>query len=248
MTCPLEKQTLRLCTGDLNDTEHQETFKHIKKCPDCHLIFQDFQETEKYLKKRILPHTPKSLARDCYKRIEKEFSNERKTSAATVRFPFSRWALRPALQWALVCIIFISGLGLGKIIFAPPNWVNQYTNMIRRRISANKIDDSRFVRNYFLNVETFFLELANIDDPSKIDDEDWNMEMKIANQVLQKTRQMKHHAEEKDDTLYTLLTDIEMVLEDVINTPKQEFIHYCQSIQNSIQENHLMTKIHGFSS
>ena len=244
MTCPFEKQTLLLCTGDLHDKEQKEALHHITLCSDCHSLFQDFQETEIVLQKRILPDPPRNLARECFKEVKKKLSNERKPSIRPAKYLFSR----PALRWAFVIVIFFSGLGLGKILFAPPNWVHQYANMIRRRISTNKIDDNRFVRNYFLNVETFFLELSNIDDPSQIDDEDWNMEMKIASQVLQKTRQMKHYAKGKDDALFTLLADIEMVLEDVIQTPKQEFVYYCRSIQNSIQENHLLTKIHGFSS
>ena len=139
-------------------------------------------------------------------------------------------------------------MGFGKLIFAPPNWLKQYEKIIQRKIAYNKIDDTHYLRNYFLNVETFLLEMANLEDPSQIDDEDWKMEMKIASHILHRTRQIKHMAKTQNEELFTLLADIEMVIEDVVDTPKMEFAYFSQGIQNNIQETRLLTKIRGFTS
>jgi hypothetical protein len=249
MTCPFEKQVISFITNELQEKERVHFLQHLKTCSGCDTLVHDFQETSRSLQRRVLPDLPDSLTKACMETVLKEFSAKKtKPAFRLFRLPFSGQPFGPAIRCAFVLVIFFFGLGFGKLLFAPPNWLKQYEKIMHRKIAYNKLDDTRYLRNYFLNVETFLLEMANLEDPSKIDDEDWKMEMKIASHILHRTRQIKHMAETQNEELHTLLADIETVIEDVIDTPKQEFAYFSHGIQNTIDESRLLTKIHGFIS
>jgi len=249
MKCPFEKQIISFVSNELNHKEHRDFSHHLKECIGCSALVHEFHETSRQLKKRVLPNPPDSLREACIETISKKFpSKKRKKAARFINLPWLRRPAHPVVRWAFVLGIFIFGLGFGKLIFAPPNWLRHYEKIIQRKIAYNKIADTQYLRNYFLNVETFLLEMANLEDPSQIDDEDWKMEMKIASHILHRTRQIKHMAKTQNEELFTLLADIEMVIEDVVDTPKMEFAYFSQGIQNNIQETRLLTKIRGFTS
>ena len=66
--------------------------------------------------------------------------------------------------------------------------------------------------------------------------------------MLIRNRQIKGIAEKEDPLLFSLLVEIEWVLEDVVGTSSAEMVEMASDIQQDIDESRVLSKIHHFIS
>lgn len=248
MACKEKNKVLPYLLGELHDQEQEPFQNHVEMCGECDELYKGFEETGKLLQKRVFRKIPAGLADNCLRRIRMERSHPRKASRfETLLDRFTLWP-HPAWRWALIVVVFFGGLGLGKILFDPPTWFERYNQLSSNNSPLNDLNENRALRNYLLSVETLFLNLSNMDDPSLLDDKEWEMEMEITREVLHRTREVKNHLENRDQELYQLVTEIEWVLEDVIGTAEINLAELSADVRQSIDERQILTKIHGFIS
>jgi hypothetical protein len=248
MACEKKNHVLSDILGELPDEERKTFRKHATTCMECKELLKEFEETQQLLERRALPEAPEDLVEGCLRKIGKE--NRHTTRASVFGRLLNRlaWWQEPAWQWAVLVIVFCGGLGLGKILFDPPTWVERYGKLVRNRPMQNSVNENRSLRNYFLSVETLFLDLSNMDDRSLLDDEEWDMEMDITREVLHRTRQIKNDVKDRNNEIYQLVTEIEWVLEDMLGTEEFDFAGLSKDVRQVIDERQLLTKIHEFIS
>jgi hypothetical protein len=244
MACKDEKYILSYCLGELESGEHHRLRQHLKTCPACGDLLREFQETGKLLRQRPRPRAPKGLTADCLQKI-KNIGQDIRPS----KFNLS-WVPRsmPALRWATLIAVFCAGLGLGKLIFNPPTWMEKYGRFVQSQIDMNPVDEHRQLRSYLLSVETLFLDLANMDNPAFIGEEEWKLEMDVTREILTRTRQMKHRLRDTDAELLRLVTEIEWVLEEIVGTGRNNLAGMSDDVRQTIDQGQLLTKIHGYIS
>jgi len=248
MACKEKNKVLPYLLGELHDQGREPFQDHVEMCEECDEIFKAFEETGKLLRKRTFRKVPARLADNCLRRIRMKSSHQRKSYRFEAMLDrFTLWP-QPVWRWALLVVIFFGGLGLGKILFDPPTWFERYDKLTSNNSSLNDLNENRALRNYLLSVETLFLNLSNMDDPSLLDDKEWEMEMEITREVLHRTREVKNHFENRDQELYHLVTEIEWVLEDVIGTAEIDLAELSADVRQTIDARQILTKIHGFIS
>ena len=230
--------------GELSLQNSEQFHEHVEHCPECHQLLQEFEETGKILGNRTLPSAPDGLVGDCLLRIRKA-GRDQKASIAE-RFFLPR--LRPGLQWAAIIVVFFMGLGLGKLLFQPPVWLERYGRLAQNRAASLPIDDNRAMRSYLLSVEMLLLDLSNMDDPALLDDDEWDMEIQITREILQRTRQIKNRLGDGDRRLYQLVAEIEWILEDVLGTANIDVAGLPPDVRRAIDDQQLLTKIHEYIS
>jgi hypothetical protein len=244
MACKQRENVVLFMLGELSHQNRNQFKEHVNRCPECHQLLQEFQETGKILQGRTLPSAPDGLVGDCLLRIRRSGQN-RKVSIVE-RFFQPRF--RPGLQWVAIFMVFFMGLGLGKLLFQPPAWLERYGKLAQNQVAFLPIDDNRATRSYLLSVEMLLLDLSNMDDPSLLDDDEWDMEIQITQEMLQRTRQIKNRLGDGDRRLYQLVAEIEWVLEDVLGTANMEMAGLPPDVRRAIDDQQLLTKIHEYIS
>ena len=248
MACRMKKQVLPYFLGELCEEEKEVIQNHVETCPECGGLLEEFEETGRLLKRRMFPELPDGVAKECLQKIGSETRPWR--GASVLEKLLDRFTLRPKVvwRWAVLVVVFCSGLCLGKFLFDPPTWLERYERMVRSREMSGRIDENWSLRNYLLSVETLFLDLANMDDPALLDEEDWIMEREIAHEILSRTRRMKDVAEDGNPELYRLVLEIEWVLEDVLGSAEVNLADLSKDVRQSIDERRLLAKIHNYIS
>ena len=244
MSCKQRENVVSFVLGELSHHNSEQFHEHVKHCPECHQLLQEFEETGKILGSRTLPNAPNGLIGDCLLRIRRS-GRDRKASIVE-RFFLPR--LRPGLQWATIIVVFSMGLGLGKLLFQPPAWLERYGRLAQNRETFLPIDDNRAMRSYLLSVEMLLLDLSNMDDPALLDDDEWETEIQITREMLQRTRQIKNRLGDGDRRLYQLVAEIEWVLEDVLGTTNIDVAGLPPDVRRAIDDQQLLTKIHEYIS
>ena len=247
MACKEREKVLTYFLGELEQEAAVPFEKHLEVCSDCRNLIREFQETAQILQNRTLPKAPVELEKKCLREIKKITQSRSKASlfdGVLTRLPLG---LKPAMQWALIVIVFCGGVGLGKLLFDTPGW------LIPDRLTPSgsiltSNNENRTLHNYLLSVETLFLDLSNMDDPVLLNNEEWNHQMQIARKALNRTRQMKKYTEIVDQPLHQLLTEIEWALEDILTTASIDMAGLTQDFRQTIGKSKLLTKIHGFIS
>lgn len=248
MTCKKKQRVLSFFLNELRE-EEAETFKdHLRTCSECGELLEEFETTERFLKSRPLPKVPTGLEKNCLRRIDLETREWRRESVFEKLFNRLIWRPKPVWRWAVLVFVFCGGFGLGKLVFDDSNWLEKYKRMIRGEVVSGDIHEGRYLHNYLLSVETHFLNLSNMKNPTLLDKEDWKVEMEVTREILRRTRRMKEAVLDGDPDLYQLVTEIEWVLEDVLHTPKLELAGLSKDIRQNIDERRLLTKIHGYIS
>ena len=246
MVCKKEKLVVPYILGEL-DTDVREAFlDHIRGCEHCGSLVKDLQDTEQIMAQRRLPQMPAGLLSRCLGRIrEQEYSGSKASVLSRFRKGFT-WRHIPVWQWASFIIIFCAGLGIGKLFFDTPTWLQKYHIKLQSNSEPETVNKSRYLKNYLLSVETLFLDLSNMEDPSLIGSDEWKMELEIARGILKRTRQIKQTAQNQNDELYQLVTEIEWVLEEVVEAAELDFAGLAEDIRRTIGDRRLLVKIHGF--
>jgi hypothetical protein len=248
MNCKERDKVLSYILGELEQKAAVLFQKHVKACSDCRKLIREFQETGQILKNRTLPKVPVELEKKCLREIKKITRSRSKASlfeGVMTRLPLG---LKPAMQWALIVIVFCGGVGLGKLLFDTPGWLRIPDRLTPSGSILTSGDENRALHNYLLSVETLFLDLSNMDDPVLLDKEEWSHQMQIARRALNRTRQIKKYTEIGDQPLHQLLTEIEWALEDILTTASIDMAGLTQDFRQTIGESKLLTKIHGFIS
>lgn len=248
MICKEREKVISYVFGELEHEAAVPFKKHVEACSDCRKLIREFRETGQILQNRTLPKVPVELEKKCLRGIEKITQSRSKASlfeGVLTRLPLG---LKPAMQWALIVIVFCGGVGLGKLLFDTPGWLKIPDRFTASGSIFTSADENKQLHNYLLSVETLFLDLSNMDDPALLDDEEWNTQMQIARKALNRTRQIKKYTEIGDQPLHQLLTEIEWALEDILTTASIDMAGLTQDFRQTIGESKLLTKIHGFIS
>ena len=244
MACKQQEKVVSFVLGELSHQNRERFREHAESCPECHQFLQEFEETGKIIGTRTLPSAPAGLIDDCLLRIRRAGQNRK----ASIVERFFHPRLRPGLQWAAIIVVFFMGLGLGKLLFKPPTWLGRYGRLAQNRTAIHHINDNRALRSYLLSVEMLFLDLSNMDDPALLDDDEWDMEIQITREILQRTRQIKNSLGDRDHQLYQLVAEIEWVLEDVLGTANIDVAGMPTNVRQAIDDQQLLTKIHEYIS
>ena len=248
MECPRTKRVLSYALGEYHDEERKAFRDHVESCSECRELLKAFEATEQLLKMRTLPEAPAKLKRECLRRIDVEAKSRGNATAFRRLWNGLLWRPQPAGRIAVLVVVFCSGLGLGKLLFDQPSWLDRTRRMVQNGSMFETLDNNRVLRNYLLSVETHFLNLSNMENPVLIHREDWDAEMKFTQEILKRTRKMKEIVRHKNLELYQLVSEIEWVLEDVIRTPELELADLSKELRRDIDERRLIAKIHGFIS
>jgi hypothetical protein len=244
MACKQREDVVSFVLGELSHQNSEPFHEHVKHCPECHQLLQEFEETGNILGSRTLPSAPDRLVDDCLLRIRRAGRDQK--ASIVERFFLPRF--RPGLQWAAIIVVFFMGLGLGKLLFQPPAWLERYGRSAQNRAVFLPIDDNRAMRSYLLSVEMLLLDLSNMDDPALLDDDEWDIEIQITREILQRTRQIKDRLGDGDRRLYQLVVEIEWVLEDVLGTANIDVAGLPPDVRRAIDDQQLLTKIHEYIS
>jgi len=244
MACKQRENVVSFVLGELSHQNSEPFHEHVKSCPECHQLLQEFQETGKILGIRTMPSAPDGLVGDCLLRIRNAGQDRKASIDERLFLP----RLRPGLQWATIVMVFFMGLGLGKLLFQPPVWLERYGRLAQNQVAFLPIDDNRAMRSYLLSVEMLLLDLSNMDDPALLDDDEWNTEIQITREMLKRTRQIKNRLGDGDLRLYQLVAEIEWVLEDVLGTANIDVAGLPPNVRRAIDDQQLLTKIHEYIS
>ena len=244
MACKEEKKVMVYYLGELSDHESSDFQSHLQTCMTCQNVLTELEDTHHLLNLRPSIRSPKNLAKACMHHVEQDAFPDRlyrKKENRPVRlFPFSV----PVLRWAAVVVIFCCGLLMGRLIFSPPKANILYSDLDQPHAYV----DQRQIHNYLLGVETLLLQLSNLDYKMFVDKEDWTLHSEMAQKMLIRNRQIKGIAEKEDPLLFSLLVEIEWVLEDVVGTSSAEMVEMASDIQQDIDESRVLSKIHHFIS
>ena len=244
MTCREQKKLMFYLLGELRDEERKAFRRHVDVCPACSKLLGEFEQTGRVLEKRRLPAVPDDLLKKCLRKIENETQYLREPSVFEKMFgAVTRWP-RPVVRWATIVVVFLGGLGLGKCLFDPPTWWERYEGWVRGRRVWEKVDDSRYMRNYLLSVETLLLDLTNMGDPALLDGEEWEMEVGMIREVLRRSRQIEALTKDRHPELNQLVTEIRWVLEDVLGAAELDLAGLSGDVRQDIEERGLLVRIH----
>jgi len=248
MACHDKEKTLSYILGEIVPQEEAPLKDHMGTCQECSTLLDAVEETRQILGKRRLPKEPAGLADRCMQKIQTEHPDKRKASRSWS--PLDRlliWPV-PVRRWAFITVVFCLGIGFGKVLFNPPTWLERYEYLFNNETIFDDGNPNRVLHNYLLGVETLFLNLSNMDDPSLLNDDEWEMEMDVTRKMLHRTRQIKNRVEREDDALYHLVNEIEWVLDDIIGTAEINLAGLSRDVRETIDKQQLLTKIHGFIS
>ncbi len=238
MTCNQIKKSLPWL-GDKTEQENRIILSHLETCSSCRELEAEYRETVNIIKARKPVPIPRGLEKACIRRVE----GERNES------PFSRyqWLPRPVFQGAVVLLVFLAGIGFGKMLFQPPSWLGRYQRIVARR-AGDPVTGERMLRNYFLTVQTLFLDITNMENSAQLDPDEWKAEREIIGEIVLRTREIKSMARENNPDLYRLVSEIESVLEEARGTSDSELVEVPGQIKQHIEEQGLLLKIQDFVS
>jgi hypothetical protein len=231
-------------TGDMEEQDRRACKRHLKECASCRERLRALREVEATLKTREEMAVPGDLEM----RIRKSIPGKVRVSR---RLPVLKPFLeipgrRRVLGWAgaLVCV-FLLGLGSGKLLFDRESGSGPLARIDRTSLTA---DPQRFLRNYFLSVETLFLDLSNMEDPEHWNAEEWAMEVDLAREMLHRTREIQLSRLVEDVQMIRLLNDIRSVLEEMTGSYTLDRTTLTRNVREAIDNRHLLMKINGFMS
>lgn len=240
MSCKHSEFILTYLYDEMEQDKRIQFQQHLDNCATCQQIVTEYEQTNALLRKRTMPAIPPNLYQSCLYKIDTI-----KNKSAWYATIFEKIFLRPKLAWqfAVLLLVFTAGLGIGKMVFAPPVWLQNYKLNLS---STEKINQKQLIRNYLLSVEILLLDLTNLE--TQLNKNELQTELEVTKQVLNRTNHIKKLVQQSDTQLYQLLIDIEWVLEDVIDTPDFDLDNIPRYVQKTIEKQNILDKIHLFIS
>ncbi len=248
MACRMKKQVLSYFLGELCEEEKKAIHNHAETCPECGGLLEEFGEAGEFLEKRTFPEVSDILVKDCLRKIKNTTRFQERASILERLSSCFIW--RPKLVWrgAVFVAVFCTGVGLGKLLFDPPTWLERYERIFQNKKWSGKVNESRFLRNYFLSVETLLLDFANMENSALLDEEEWALEREVIREMLSRTRRIKEIAENDATELYRLVSEIEWVLENMLGTVETNLAELSEDVRKRIGEQQLLIKIYDYIS
>ena len=244
MACKEQNTILSYILGEFPDEDRERVEAHAQDCGSCAEMMGALETTDRMLRTRKSLSIPKNLATSCIRAIDEE--EKRRNVSSGIQESLLGRLLTPAPAWrfAVLVIVFLGGLGAGKLLFDSPTWIDKYASLLNPSEDAQVLSEERAIRNYLLSVETLFLGLSNMESTAVLDEEEWELELEVTNEILKRTRRIKRILEDRDPELYQLVGEIEWVLEDIVGTSGWEFADLSRDVRQQIDERRLLMKIH----
>ena len=244
MKCKNETKILAYLLDELDKTKHQKLEAHLQTCEHCQAVYQKLKETHDQIQVRLVPAPPHHLVKKCIQTIRVKTKHHSHSHLWNLFSVFERNP-KPLLRWALLIVVFGTGLGLGKIIFDTPQWSKSPGRWISNSFVGGRQNRSS-LRQYLLSVETLLLDISNV-QYSELEENNWDIEMEITQKILQQTVQIKTQIQDNPDLLQ-LVTDIEWVLEDMLDSMDYEMAGMPETVRQTIQEQRLLSRLYVFMS
>ena len=244
MGCRQKKKVVPYLRDELESDEREQFQSHWKTCASCRESVESLKSLDQLLKARPLPEAPEGLAEACIRRVD-EIDSVTPKSSRWSRL-LERWNVlpAPAFRFAMMTIVFLAGLGMGKLLFDKPSWTSKFGGFTEGS-PGMEMTTGRPLRNYLLSVETLFLDFSNMESAA-LDAEDWEAELEMTQEVLKRTRELKRLTESINPQLYQLVAEIEWVLEEIAGTPQMYLADVSRDVRQTIDEQRILVKIHGY--
>ncbi len=238
MNCTFHDQALKYAFGSCGESEKAVIKNHLENCGKCRDMVNDILSAEAMLPERHWPIVSRKLSGRIIKAMP--YARKRKKHVISLKNPVLAYR-HPAFQAAFIIIIFISGM-LFQRKLADSNF-NQ--NRILNDQSVEVIRDNQFLHNYLLDAQVLLLDYANISG-KRLTQEEWEFQIYITRQTLETTRLVKAQITNGNAPLIRLINEIEWVLEDVIYSDQIQPADKAKNAMESINKNHLLSKIRGY--
>ena len=242
MACKEENKILAYVLGELSEKDRERVEAHVQGCASCEALMEHVDAADRVLRGRKPAGVPEGLAASCIQAIDEEAGRAPRKVRFEIPFLGRLFPVSPVWQFAVLLLVFVGGIGAGKVLFDSPTWLEQYGRLAPSE-NTQELSEGRMIRNYLLSVETLFLGLSNTESAAFLDEEDWEAELEVTREVLRRTRRMKRVLEEKNPELYQLVGEIEWVLEDIVGTSGWEFADLSSDVRQEIDERRLLMKI-----
>ncbi len=236
MACKEEKYIVLYMLRELGIRERITFKNHLRKCRECSEILNDFKAVEEALEKRPRIDPPDSIVEDCKvggRRLS--YIRERKVS----------FIYKPAWAFVLLMIVFAGGFLLGRFEFNRPDKTGMRGRVV---YDSNDFLRNKAFRDYLLSVEAFFLNMVNMDNLEMKQEEDEKTDIRIMEEVLSRTRRIKELIPEHEREIYRLVVDIEMLMEDALNSTELDMAYVPKMIDEYIKRRGILTKIYNYIS
>lgn len=245
MSCREQNRVFDYLLGELPEADRKHVEVHVEQCDACRSLSEEFGMTDRALRARKTSPIPEGLASSCARFIDDRTRTASEPRRLRLDDSWIRRLLVPSPAWrfAVLVVVFLGGMGAGKLLFDSPSWMERIGRLIPSEASQ-EISEGRSIRNYLLSVETLFLGLSNMESAGLLDEEDWEMELEVTREVLKRTRRMKRILEERNPELHQLVGEIEWVLEDIVGSSGWEFVEVSRDVRREIDERRLLMKIH----
>jgi len=230
MPCLSEDTILRFITDEVTAEQAQEIKDHISRCQECRNLLQDYENLNALMGQRSLPNAPKSLSGIILKRLNKL------QPVKPAILIYNPW-IRKIAGLAFILFIFFTGIQTGNRISI---------HKMREKATASLLNPS--IDSYLVSTQALLLDYTNLNTNSLSIDEQKDLTIRTAKQILEKTKVIKSLINDDNIELVTLITEIERLLEEMILSEETDSMDLENLVRQELVNHQILLRISRFTS
>ena len=230
--------------GLLPEEDREACVRHIQTCPHCAKHYREYGLTDRILAARSEIQVPTDLEKQCLSGYSCHADPRR--GPVSFHRRLAPVFQVPAFKWTFVMLIFVCGIGAG-LFLRDGGFSQREASTIGMLRTPETLKESRTVRNYLISVEALFLNLDNMEGPETFAGAEWEVEVKFARAMLEKTSDIKAMAR-NDEELLKLVNEIEYILKNMLNRIELKLNDMPRYLARDIRNHKLIPRIHEYIS